>query len=328
MFFKFLGIAMFLIRILIRVNLIYVLTKVSGLEGCDILIANPLLKVSFIPEFKIDESEVINGPQEKSEDNEEEYMQNLEIFRREIGDFGDSVDSKSLNVIPLGTGSSAPGKYRNVSSTLIQLSLGNVLLDCGEGTLGQLFRVFGPLLTEELRKIKVIFISHLHADHHLGISILIYSPGTIGVLKRIYELDPAVQSRIIIIAPSTFLSFLEEYSKIEDFGFDQLICRDSFNLKSAPTKINEDIESILETAQTIRVTHCPNAYAVVLNLRDERQVYKISYSGDCRPSPNFAEIGTNSDLLIHEATFDDDMKDEAIAKKHSTIGEALEIGQL
>jgi ribonuclease Z len=319
MFFRFLGITIYQIRILIRVNLIYILTKVSGLEGCDMLIANPLLKVSFIPDFKIDESEVINGPQEKCEENEEEYMKNLETFRREIGDFGDSVDSKSLYVIPLGTGSSAPGKYRNVSSTLIHVSLGNILLDCGEGTLGQLFRVFGPLLTEELRKIKVIFISHLHADHHLG---------TIGVLKRIYDLDPPVQSRIIIIAPSTFLVFLEEYSKIEDFGFEQLICCDSANLKSSPTKINDDVESILETVQTIRVTHCPNAYAVVLNLRDERQVYKISYSGDCRPSPNFAEIGTDSDLLIHEATFDDDMKDEAIAKRHSTIGEALEIGQL
>ena len=143
------------------------------MKDCDLLIANPLLKVSFIPEFEIDESQVITGPQKKSEGNEAEYMRNLSRFKKEIGDFGDSADSKSLNVIPLGTGSSAPGKYRNVSSTLIQLLSGNLLLDCGEGTLGQLFRVFGPLLHQELRKIKLIFISHLHADHHLGISILI-----------------------------------------------------------------------------------------------------------------------------------------------------------
>ncbi len=148
------------------------------------------------------------------------------------------------------------------------------------------------------------------------------------MLKRIYESEPPVRSKIIIMAPSTFLDFLALYSKIEEFGYDQLICCDSANFKDAPTKINDYMESIVQDVQTIRVTHCPNAYAAVFNLIDEGQVYKISYSGDCRPSQDFAKIGINSDLLIHEATFDDDMKDEAIAKKHSTIGEALEIGQL
>lgn len=195
------------------VNLFHVLIQVAGLKDCDVLIANPLLKVGFIPEFNIDESDVITGPQEKTEVNEAEFMENLERFKMEIGDLGDTINSKSLNVIPLGTGSSAPGKYRNVSSTLLQLSTGNVLLDCGEGTIGQLFRVFGPLLKKELRKIKLIFISHLHADHHLGISILIHYIGTIGVLKSIYELDPPMESKISIIAPSTFLEFLEEYSQ-------------------------------------------------------------------------------------------------------------------
>lgn len=142
---------------------------VVGLKGCDIIPANPLVKVTFLPEFKIDDSEVIHGPQQKKEVNEDEYMQNIEKFKGDIGDLCNSVGSNSLTVIPLGTGSSAPGKYRNVSSTLLQLSSRNILLDCGEGTGGQLLRVFGPLLQEELRKIKLIFISHLHADHHLGI---------------------------------------------------------------------------------------------------------------------------------------------------------------
>lgn len=131
-----------------------------------------------------------------------------------------------------------------------------------------------------------------------------------------------------MIAPSIFLDFLKEYSKIEDFGYDQLICCDSANFKNSPLKIDSEIESFVENVQTIRVTHCPSAYAVVMNLSDSCHTYKISYSGDCRPSIEFAKIGENSDLLIHEATFDDEMKSEAISKKHSTIGEALEIGQL
>ena len=70
----------------------------------------------------------------------------------------------------LGTGSSVPNKYRNVSSILIE-SIENsyVILDCGEGSLLQLHRHFGRQKTLEiLRQLKGIYISHLHADHHLG----------------------------------------------------------------------------------------------------------------------------------------------------------------
>ena len=54
--------------------------------------------------------------------------------------------------------------------------------------------------------------------------------------------------------------------------------------------------------------------------------FKFSYSGDCRPSRNFAKIGKGSTVLLHEATFDDDTKGDAIAKKHSTISEAIGVG--
>ncbi|OBZ77397.1 hypothetical protein A0H81_02334 [Grifola frondosa] len=47
-------------------------------------------------------------------------------------------------VIPLGTSSAVPSKYRNVSSTVLQIpGWGNIMLDCGEGTWGQLVRSFG-----------------------------------------------------------------------------------------------------------------------------------------------------------------------------------------
>lgn len=85
-----------------------------------------------------------------------------------------------LKVTPLGTGSAIPSKYRNVSSTLIHVPIAGsdeeeyILLDAGEGTWGQLARRFG---TEEARailaKMKMIFISHLHQDHHAGLSSLL-----------------------------------------------------------------------------------------------------------------------------------------------------------
>jgi len=51
--------------------------------------------------------------------------------------------------------------------------------------------------------------------------------------------------------------------------------------------------------------------------------FKFSYSGDCRPSRDFAAIGKGTTVLLHEATFDDELKGDALAKKHSTTSEAI-----
>lgn len=49
--------------------------------------------------------------------------------------------------------------------------------------------------------------------------------------------------------------------------------------------------------------------------------------GDTRPCLQLAEIGRGATLLIHEATFEDGMQDEAKAKAHSTTTEALAVGR-
>ena len=69
--------------------------------------------------------------------------------------------------------------------------------------------------------------------------------------------------------------------------------------------------------------HCWGAQAVSLTFPTG---FKFSYSGDCRPSKRFAEIGKDSTVLVHEATFDDDLEREAFAKKHSTTSEAIGVG--
>lgn len=53
----------------------------------------------------------------------------------------ENIRRDDLEIVLLGTGSSQPSKYRNVSSIYINLfSKGGLLMDCGEGTLGQLKR--------------------------------------------------------------------------------------------------------------------------------------------------------------------------------------------
>jgi ribonuclease Z len=103
----------------------------------------------------------------------------------------------NVEIVPLGTGSAVPTKYRNgkvyvplaidcladyyafsVSSTLIRIpGYGNILLDAGEGTWGQLARQFGSESREGeenvydiLRNTRCIYVSHIHADHHMGVA--------------------------------------------------------------------------------------------------------------------------------------------------------------
>jgi ribonuclease Z len=91
-----------------------------------------------------------------------------------------SLPDSEAEIITLGTGSALPSKYRNVSSTLVRVpGWGSLLFDCGENTLGQLRRVFsGEELRQVLQELKLIFISHMHADHHLG---------SASVIKAWYE---------------------------------------------------------------------------------------------------------------------------------------------
>ena len=63
-----------------------------------------------------------------------------------------------------------PGKYRNVSSNLISKPNANILLDCGEGTWKQLLDQNIDITNKPL----LIWISHVHSDHHLGILNLIF----------------------------------------------------------------------------------------------------------------------------------------------------------
>ena len=71
------------------------------------------------------------------------------------------------------------------------------------------------------------------------------------------------------------------------------------------------------------VNHCYGAMAVSMTFPSG---FKFSYSGDCRPSKDFAVIGRGTTLLLHEATFDDELQGDALAKKHSTTSEAIGVG--
>ncbi|OIT32048.1 PREDICTED: zinc phosphodiesterase ELAC protein 2-like [Nicotiana attenuata] len=253
----------------------------------------------------------------------------------------EGITREDMEIVVLGTGSSQPSKYRNVSSIFINLfSKGSILLDCGEGTLGQLKRRFGVEGADEAVKgLRSIWISHIHADHHAGLTRIL-------TLRRDL-LNETPHEPLIVVGPQKLEIFLDWYQMLEDLDMQFLDCRDTTESSWKAFESNEDNdangsasrlknilrEAGLTTLNSVPVIHCPQAYGIVLKSADRTNVtgktipgWKIVYSGDTRPCPELVEASRGATVLIHEATFEDGMVEEAIAKNHSTMGEAVDAG--
>ncbi|PYI23812.1 hypothetical protein BO99DRAFT_398847 [Aspergillus violaceofuscus CBS 115571] len=346
----------------------------------------PGMIINMEPTFGVDESEVtpLYDPRNAKEKLPKDVQTSMKVisgqeetpeFQDKLAAFRQDLPGADVEIITLGTGSSIPSKHRNVSSTLVHApGNGYYLLDCGEGTLGQLKRVFGPAaLREVFQNMRMIWISHLHADHHLGIANVIkawYQANYPNGVSRtdVIEQDMSTilrDKRLFVVCDQMMTTWLEEYASVEDYGFQKVTalsaipqqvkggtfetsfeyrhCRANGTFpgqieagsrpKTTTLRFQDDSDPLsallreaigLSDILPCRVQHCRGSMAVTLVYPDD---FKLSFSGDCRPSWNFAATGRGSTVLIHEATFQNDMAGSAIAKKHSTYAEALEVAR-
>ncbi|XP_048248471.1 zinc phosphodiesterase ELAC protein 2-like [Haliotis rufescens] len=227
--------------------------------------------------------------------------------------------SKYPEVVFLGTGSAIPSKPRNVSCILIHLSEETaVVLDCGEGSAGQLYRHYGDLTDDVLCKIKAVFISHMHADHHLGLFSIL------SERRNVYKKRGQTSPNLTVLAPRYMRRWLEFYSNNVEAFTDHLTLIPLQESNQQWQKLNA-VKTELQLSEFIpvEVDHCPNAFGVALVHKDG---WKIVYSGDTMPCGRLVTAGQGCDLLIHEATMDDDLEEEAKHKCHSTTSQAIGIG--
>lgn len=82
----------------------------------------------------------------------------------------------------------------------------------------------------------------------------------------------------------------------------------------------------ISSLQTCLVDHIPSSFgiSVMISGCTGTAPFKLTYSGDTIPCDNLVELGQNSTLLIHEATFENALLDRAEKTKHSTIAQAIE----
>lgn len=82
--------------------------------------------------------------------------------------------------------------------------------------------------------------------------------------------------------------------------------------------------------KTCRVPHMEFSYAISIKsniLPENKDEFKLTFSGDTIPCESLIELGKDSTLLIHEATLEDTLAASAASKMHSTISQAIEQGE-
>ena len=273
----------------------------------------------------------------------------------------------------LGTGCATPSKHRSNSGILIKatekLSRGdlcpwNILLDAGESVSCQLFNSCGcdtKRYADTLVNIRIIWISHHHADHHAGLSKLLEDihlyhrerAGTEEYMQQWSKVPASTKQRVVVIAPISVLEYTEYLCCVA--GIDDIvqfvdITRTTMHCTPSrrPAKNSDDdwywaAGPLLSKhvsylpVLSVPVEHCRNSFGVVLSInrfnihestsRIPRDPVTIVFSGDCRPSASLVHAGQMCTLLIHEASFDDNMHADAIQKRHCTTGEALQVGR-
>ena len=138
------------------------------------------------------------------------------------------------------------------------------------------------------------------------------------------------KENLLLDNPNENFVDIAKLSPINDY---QKLCEkiNSFRNKPELKSIYEDfLNKFGALFNTIEVFHCEESFGFFIenNLSKEDPLYyKISFSGDTRPNNNFFNYSMHSTLFIHEGTFDSDMTEDAEEKMHSTVGQAIDIGE-
>jgi ribonuclease Z len=249
-----------------------------------------------------------------------------------------------LDVVFLGTSGSAPTAQRAPSATLVRRGGERLLIDCAEGTQRQLLRSDVGLVDLE-----EIFLTHLHADHVLGlpgmlktfalrgreIPLTVYGPaGTQELLRELRRIFGRLTYRLDVVELQAGDSLERDGYVLGAFdvrhaaagigyrlsehvrpGRFDVAAADGLGVPDGPLRgaLQRGEEVTLEDGSVVRPGD------VVGPPRPGRT---IVLTGDTAPCGSVVEAATGADLLVHEATFLADERDRARETGHSTAGEA------
>jgi len=249
----------------------------------------------------------------------------------------------------LGTSGCIPTDKRGLSAVHLDY-LGEVMLfDCGEGTQRQM-RLAGL----NFMSLKNIFLTHLHADHFLGLGGMIQSMDFLERTEPLMVHGPKGTEDMVekLLTLGTFeLDFLKVNVNETDGG--EVYRGERYTITAAHTnhtknslayaftedphrKFNKPTALELGVPEGRLFSKLQNGEAVEVNgktitpemvLMDPIPGRKMVYTGDTRPCEAVVEMAKGADLLIHESMFSHEDMEKTLDAAHSTTKQAAEVAK-
>lgn len=247
-----------------------------------------------------------------------------------------------------------PSRKRNVTSIVLKLyeERGTFwMFDCGEGTQQQVLR--SPLKMSKLEK---LFITHLHGDHLYGLPGLLSSRSYQGGVKPLAIYGPPGIKRYIDTVLELSQARLEYEIEVNEISSGMLF--DDGQMKVSTAKLDHRIDSygfrleeyeqpgkllVERLRDELNIPPGP-IYASLkrgedVALADGRSLIAADYVGpsipgrivtilgDTRVCDNAKQLARDADVLVHEATFAEDLAELAARYYHSTSREAVQMAK-
>ncbi|MBI5858501.1 MAG: ribonuclease Z [Sphingobacteriales bacterium] len=250
----------------------------------------------------------------------------------------------------LGNNSAVPAFDRHPTSQVVTYDGNNYLVDCGEGTQIQ-------MINYKIRRSKIshIFISHLHGDHYFGLVGLINSFGLLNHQQELHVFGPSPLKEIIELqlrVADTRLPYQLHLHTITKA--DNLLETEKLSVKCFRT--NHRIECygfvFTEKKQTRRLDpekakeyEIPIAFYerlkdgedytrkdgfVVKNewvTEPSGPARKYAFCADTKYDESLIPHIQGADLIYHETTYLDNLRERAESRFHSTSKQAALIAK-
>ena len=256
----------------------------------------------------------------------------------------------SFKLTILGCNSAIPTTERKPTAQLLNVSERFFLIDCGEGTQLQLRKY-----KFKMQSIQHIFISHLHGDHYFGLIGLVSTMHLLGREKELHVYGPKELENIINIPLQASKTELRYSLVFHSFGFEKpqlLLDNGSVTVETIPLDHSIECCGFLfkEVQQPRRMRreklteyNIPNYHVPKIKsgadftLDDGTIIPHLELTRSAQKARSFAFCSDTAfhetvidqisgvDILYHEATFLEDLKDRAYQTKHSTAKQAATI---
>jgi ribonuclease Z len=250
-----------------------------------------------------------------------------------------------MDVVFLGTGGSVPTARRSTACLLARVGGDRLLFDCGEGSQRQMQRSIG------LAQVDEIYITHLHADHYLGIPGLLKTYDLNGRDRRLRVIGPPGLFELFKALRRIFGRLGYEVDLIE-LGPGETVPHDGYEVRpfevehrmraygyalvedSRPGRFDPD-EAVrlgvapgpdfkrLQDGDVVRGSAGPVDPGQVMG--EARTGRKVVISGDTAPCEMTRVAAHQAQLLVHDASFADEEIVRAAETGHSTGRQAAEL---